>query len=157
MDTITIRKLLKTFKCFKGVYPCDQLPYSCELPLNIIVNTDPSNMPGQHWVCICIDKRGKGEYFDSFGLPPFKEEISNFLEYRCFMWSYNRIPIQNIASITCGNYCVLYIIYRCQSLNIKLFYSNFNENTLNNDNRIKEIFKDFSLVKKMTRTDNSTQ
>ena len=111
-------------------------------------------MPGQHWVCVCIDKRGKEEYFDSFGLPPFKEEIFTFLENKCSKWSYNRISIQNIASITCGNYCVLYIIYRCQSSNKKLFYSNFNENTLNNDKRIKKIFNDFSVVKKMIRSDN---
>ena len=152
MDTLTIRKLLKKFKCFKGVYPCDELPYNSELPLNIIVNTDPSNRPGQHWVCVCIEKSGKGEYFDSFGLPPFKEEIFNFLELKSKRWSFNRIPLQNIASVTCGNYCVLYIIYRCQNLNKKIFYSNFNENTLNNDKRIRAIFNNFSLAKRTSRS-----
>ena len=75
MDTLMIKKLLKTFPCFKGVFPCDQLPYDANLPINIIANTDPANLPGEHWICISIKKNGRGQYFDSFGLPPLKEEL----------------------------------------------------------------------------------
>ena len=70
MDTLTIKKLLKSYNCFKGVFPCDRVPYKAKLPLNIIINTDPSNKPGTHWVCVSIDKNGRGFYFDSFGFPP---------------------------------------------------------------------------------------
>ena len=140
MDTLMIRKLLKSYKCFKGVYSLDMIPFDEELPINIIVNTDPSYKPGEHWVCICINRSGIGEYFDSFGLPPLKREIFNFLEKKCKRWNYNRMSLQNIASQTCGNYCVLYIIYRCQSISKKIFYSNFNENTLRKRQKNRKCF-----------------
>jgi hypothetical protein len=147
MDSLTIKKLLKTFSCFKGVFPSDMLPYKASLPINIIVNTDPSHMPGEHWVSISINKNGIGEYFDSFGLPPFKRDIIDFLEKKCEKWSYNQYSLQNIKSNTCGHYCVLNVIYRCQGLSNKRFLLNFNNNTLNNDKRMKNIFGNFSLAK----------
>ena len=149
MDTSMIRKLFKNYKCFKGVFPCDQLPYNLSLPLNIIVNTDPSYLPGEHWVCISINKNGFGQYFDSFGLYPIKEEIFKFLEEKCYNgWSYNQVTLQNINSNTCGNYCVLYIIYMCENLTNEDFISRFNENTIENDEKMRRIFKNFSLVRK---------
>ena len=150
MDTIIIKKLLKNFKCFKGVYPLDLLPYHLDLPLNIIVNTDPSNLPGEHWVTISINGEGFGEYFDSFGLPPLKIEIFNFLEKKCRKgWIYNNVALQNIKSNTCGHYCVLNIIYHCQNLSNEIMVSKFNSNTLKNDERMEKIFGDFSLVKRI--------
>ena len=151
MDTITIRKLLKKFSCFKGVFPCDEMPYKQSLPLNIIVNTDPSYLKGEHWVCVSIKKDGTGEYFDSFGLPPLKEEIFDFLELNAFKgWTYNQVPLQNITSKTCGNYCVLYIIYKCQGIKRDVFISQFSKNTLENDRKIQRIFKNFSLAKRLS-------
>src|SRR5687767_13026648 len=117
MNTLIIRQLLKEYNCFKGAYPCDQLPYKNELPLHVIANTDPAHLPGQHWVCISINKQGKGKYFDSFGLPPLKQDIFEILEKKCVKgWSYNKIALQNVTSETCGHYCVLYIIFKCQGL-----------------------------------------
>jgi hypothetical protein len=146
MDTLMIRKLLKKFKCFKGVFPSDQLPYKTELPLNIIVNTDPSTKPGQHWVCICINKKRVGYYFDSFGINPFVEDIIKFLNKRCVKWSYNKQCIQNITSSTCGHYCVLYIIHRCQNISNRKFFSRFKKRTITNDRKMLKIFKNFSLA-----------
>ena len=149
MDTLLIRKLLKKFKCFKGVFPCDLLPYDEKLPLNIIVNTDPSHLPGQHWVCISIEKNGFGQYFDSFGIEPFKEEIIDFLDKKCTKgWRHNKVAPQNITSITCGHYCVLYIIFMCQNLTNEDFVQRFSSITLDNDRRMLSIFRNFSLAKK---------
>jgi len=149
MDTVTIRKLLKTFKCFKGVFPCDQRPYSTKLPLNIIVNTDPSYKPGEHWISISINKQGKGEYFDSFGLPPIVDDIIKFLEYNCSSgWTYNKKTLQNITSQTCGNYCVLYIIFKCQNYSLRSYLAKFSAVSIKNDKKIQTIFKNFSLVRK---------
>ena len=148
MDTLIIKKLLKSFKCFKGVFPSDKLPYKSSLPLNIIINTDPSYKPGEHWVAISINKDGIGEYFDSFGLPPFKENIEQFLNTKCTRgWTYNKIALQSAYSTTCGHYCVLFIIYRCQRLSSDVMISKFNSNTLNNDKRMEKIFGKFSFAK----------
>ena len=149
MNTSTIRKLLKTYKCFKGVFASDMLPYSANLPLNIIVNTDPSYKPGQHWVAISIDAKGHGYYFDSFGFPPLVKNIFKFISEKAFNgWSYNRRQLQNVMSSTCGNYCVLFIIFKCNNLSNKEFFFNFGRDTAKNDTNMLKIFKNFSFVKK---------
>ena len=150
MDTTLIKKLLKSFKCFKGVFPSDLLPLELKTPLTIIVNTDPSSEPGEHWVSISISSDGHGYYFDSFGLPPLRKDIFNYMVVKCKKgWTYNRLQLQHINSITCGHYCVLYVIFRCQDLSNELFLSTFSRNTLNNDKKILRIFKNFSLAKEI--------
>ena len=151
MDTFTIKKLLKTYKCFKGVFPSDQLPYECPLPLNIIVNTDPSTKPGQHWVAISITSTGKGYYFDSFGLSPLVDNIFKFINTKAHNgWTHNKFQIQNIRSSTCGNYCVFFIIIRCNELEPKDLIRQFGHNTAENDDKMRKIFKNFSLVKNLS-------
>ena len=153
MDTLTIKRLLKTYKCFKGVFPSDQLPYNAPLPLNIIVNTDPSTKPGQHWVCVSINSRGLGYYFDSFGLPPLVKDIFDFINARSTEgWSYNKRIIQDVTSITCGNYCVLYIIFKCNDLTIEDFLSEFGHKAIDNDKKMLQVFKNFSFAKKLLKS-----
>ena len=150
MDSSMIRRLLKSYTCFKGVFPCDQLPYYTDLPLNLIVNTDPAHEPGQHWVCVSINKEGRGYYFDSFGLPPIVPEILEFLEKRSTKgWTYNKKQIQDITSSTCGNYTVLFIIFKCNNLTPEDYLSIFGRKTLDNDIKMRKIFRNFSLVKKL--------
>ena len=149
MDTITIKRLLKTYKCFKGVFPCDRLPYDSVSPLNIIVNTDPSYKPGQHWVCVSINQKGRGYYFDSFGLPPIVPEIRNFLDQKTTKgWTYNKRKIQNITSSTCGNYCILFILFKCNKISLKDFIGQFGRSSKKNDDKMRKIFRNFSLLKR---------
>ena len=147
MDTISIKNFLKNYTCFKGVFPSDRLPYRADLPLHIIVNTDPSNKPGQHWVCVSIDKLGRGYYFDSFGLPPMVNEIEKFLNQRAVKgWKFNKLKIQNALSSTCGNYCVLYIIFKCVGISQTTFLKQFVRNSKQNDIKMLKLFKNFTLV-----------
>ncbi len=140
MDTILIRKLLKSFKCFKGVYPLNLMP-AMKKPLAIIVNTHPSDKPGEHWVSIIINKDGFGEYFDSFGLPPLHSEFVKYLDRNCENgWRFNPIPLQNKRSTTCGHYCVLYVIFRCLGYSYDDFISRFTRQSLENDSKVIKIF-----------------
>ena len=51
-----------------GVYASDAIPIHVKKrPLLHIVNTDPSYMPGKHWVVIYIGEDGFVEYFDPLG------------------------------------------------------------------------------------------
>jgi hypothetical protein len=80
-------------------------------PIAIIVNTHPSDMPGEHWVSIIISKEGFG---DSFGLPPLHKEFVKYFDKICENgWRFNPVILQNRNSTTFGHYCVLYIIFRC--------------------------------------------
>ena len=71
MNTLQIERLLKkdlkSKTIFKKVCALDQL----EKPTfssAYVINSDPSSKPGEHWVAVYFDKRGRGEYFDSYGL-----------------------------------------------------------------------------------------
>ena len=69
MNGFQVETLIRRF-CrdkFQGVYSCDTLPPKPEL---LVCNTDPHDKPGTHWIAIYVDKNGRGEYFDSFGMEP---------------------------------------------------------------------------------------
>jgi len=119
MNSLEINKALKNYKCFLGTFARDQLPTSLPKfrPLAIIMNTDPINLPGQHWVSIFVDETNCAEYFDSYGLPPLHSEILNCIGNNNIKnLSYNSMQIQGVSSNTCGHYCVLFVKLRCQNI-----------------------------------------
>ena len=70
LDTI-LRYNQYSKKYFKGVYAANQLPFILDsYPAAFVVNTDPSDLPGTHWVAFYFDMNGKGEFFDSYGKAP---------------------------------------------------------------------------------------
>ena len=86
---------------FLGVLACDQLTsHKCTaFPAMLIVNTHPSNMPGEHWLAMYITKQKRGYFFDSFGNPPdsdkFPPEINRYLVENCTDVNYSRRQVQN--------------------------------------------------------------
>ena len=47
---------------FADVLPSDRLPAKIRKPKGFILNTDPSNKPGTHWVAMFLVTNGKGEF-----------------------------------------------------------------------------------------------
>ena len=81
MNTLQINKVLtKYVKYSEGVYPIDLLPSTLIKPSIIVINHDKHYMPGSHRVSVCVSDSGYAEYFDSYGLPPYKFEIMAFLQ-----------------------------------------------------------------------------
>ena len=75
MNTIQISKVLtKHVKYFQGFYPIDLLQSTLTKSSIIVINLDKPYMPGSHWVGLCFYDCGYAEYFDSYGLPPYKLE-----------------------------------------------------------------------------------
>ena len=72
MNTLQIKRLLKkdlkSKTIFKKVCALDQLKKPT-FPSAYVIKSDPSSERGEHWVVVYFDKRGRGEYFDSYGLP----------------------------------------------------------------------------------------
>ena len=136
MDTRQITSILNscntTKKIFRGVYPLDHIN-ECHGSGVYICNTDPSDMPGQHWIAIALSEDGEGEYFDSFGLPPLKQEFSTFLNKEARQWTYNSECLQHPLSTVCGQYCVLYVFNYAKGRNLNYFLSKFDKNLLEND------------------------
>ena len=133
---------------FLGVFPLDLFPFDDFLSFSAtnssyqqnisskvlccIVNTDPSNKPGTHWVAFFMEKSNKQisstlEFFDSYGLHPsaYSFNVTNFNII------YNKETLQSISSNVCGHYCMLYLYLR--SL---YFYSNINSSTLEAHNHV---------------------
>ena len=77
---------------FLGIYPIDRLPKT--LPHRnrkgscFIVNTDPSHLPGTHWLAVYVGCN-LGEVFDSYGRPP-PLRLQQWLAKHCRSWVYNK-------------------------------------------------------------------
>ena len=143
METIEINNELSEYKdCFIGTFPCDNIPIVSHRPASFIVNIDPSNKPGIHWVSIWLKKNKTGEFFDPFGYPPLQFEIANYLESQCPNgWCYNTIMLQDIFSITCGKYCILFVKLRCHNIKFIDFIGLFSTVTKINEKILEKIYK----------------
>lgn len=97
---------------FYGVFPSDEVPRTIDgFPRAFVINTDPSNKPGSHWLAVYIDSDGRADYFDSFGLSPRIPSITKLLN-TCNDWQYNGTQIQGVFSSVCGHYCVHFLLKR---------------------------------------------
>ena len=93
-----------------GVYACDELT-SIEIneyPKSFVVNTDPMELPGTHWIAIYFNEQMKGEFFDSYGNHPihYNKHFLDFMNRNGVEWEHNKIQLQSAFSTVCGQYCM---------------------------------------------------
>ena len=141
MNTIQLIALLKrdkyTRKTFCGVIPINHLPLKkIHRKCSFIVNTDESSLPGTHWFAIYIPKTGPIEYFDSFGRQPEEKEVKYFIKINNRRVIYNSKLLQSSESITCGHFCIFYLLFRNRGYTMKMFTKFFNDNRDFNDKQI---------------------
>ena len=135
---------------FEGVFARDKLPMKKKKRNRLfIMNTDTSNLPGTHWIAVCV-RNGTGYCFDPLGKAPPSTLINWFDRlYPLKPWSCNAPrQIQPDYSKLCGFYC-LYFLYWCSAS----YLNEINTNTIVNilfptthtraehDQKIKEFFK----------------
>lgn len=114
-----LRRLLENRKAnFVGVFAADMLPIRSSkqqqkqqfsYPYCFVINTDPANKPGEHWVAAYADSPTQLEFFDSYGLP-----VTAYSHIRGLhnVSSFNQVSLQPIASQTCGHFCIYYLNLR---------------------------------------------
>lgn len=111
---------------FLGVFPFDLFPLesfldssapSCSKAICCIVNSDPSDKPGTHWVAFFMNKsqqiednRPILEFFDSYGLPPSTYSFDHISS--AFNVLSNKYSLQSYSSTVCGHYCLFYLYLR---------------------------------------------
>lgn len=142
MNTNTLSRALSNIDCFHGIFPRDKLPnHPPSLPSAIVINLDKSDQPGSHWVTLFIDHEGRGEYFDPFGIYPQYVEIINYFDRNCgpMNWAFSPVTLQNIMSMTCGLYCILFVRMRCQGYSYCEIISHFSRDTIENDRYIYQL------------------
>lgn len=137
LQSIPIRSIVK-----RHVSACDQLPARISRPAAIIVNTDPSNRPGEHWNAIFIDAAGHGEYFDSFGRAPSGYHLK-FIQQNSKSWIYNSKILQDFSSDVCGMYCLIYLYFRMNNVPMMDFVNMFTCNLVCNDNYVKTLYTQY--------------
>ena len=99
-----------------GCFALDQLPTPTKLPFGLIANTEPSQKAGEHWVAVWIDGRGRGEYFDSYGLRAKQELQQQMKKWAPNGWRQviNGDPIQEPLSTVCGQHCLWFLYQRAR-------------------------------------------
>ena len=130
-----IYQRLVNYPNFLGVFARDTLPQSVNYPCALISNTDLSYESGTHWIAIYIDEDGIGEYFDSYGLSPIYQEFRHFLRRNCTNGSYfeNCVTLQCLTCVTCGEYCIAYLMTRLNGGTYADFIYLFTSNVYDND------------------------
>lgn len=111
IDCVMRRLLANNRVTFLGVFAADMVPKyrsNDSYPLCFIVNTDPVNKPGEHWVAVYADSKSSVEFFDSYGLPvtayPHIRGLQNTR-------SYNTVSLQSLLSQTCGHFCIYFLLF----------------------------------------------
>ena len=104
-----LTKDLFTKGSFVSVYACDQLS-SIEVnkyPKSFVVNTDPMELPGTHWIAIYFNEQMKGEFFDSYGEHPihYNKHFLDFMNRNAVEWEHNKIQLKSA-------FC-MYFSYHC--------------------------------------------
>ena len=133
---------------FKGIFPINEVPTVLTSPSCMIINLDPSYLPGSHWVVICKNSEGRGYYIDSFGrLPPPLLKMERYDD----SWGFNNQVLQASDSVLCGEYCLYILYWWVRGRDINMILSDFKspkENELMVDLFCKSIFpiRDFNFI-----------
>jgi hypothetical protein len=88
-----------------GVFPLDHIPMI--EPGGFIVNTQTSNLPGEHWIAVYI-KPFEINVFDPLGCY-YPSLLVNTLERMSCTIKYNKYHCQDPLTQSCGQYCLLWL------------------------------------------------
>jgi len=116
-----------------GVYSMDALPL-CDRhrrPLHLIVNTDESWRPGEHWLSIFCTKDGTVEVADSLALgPPFDARLLIFAKQFGGKIVYNTRALQDLTSVACGLFALSHAHFRAMGLSFETWLARFDSHDL---------------------------
>ena len=118
IDCLASRVLAYTGVHWLGVFARDQVPKldrSQRRPFALIVNTDPSDKPGTHWLAFfaSADPRAAPlEMFDSYGLSPNMHALAHLAP--CIYSS--SVSYQSLDSSVCGHYCLFFLFNRAHGV-----------------------------------------
>lgn len=120
------------------VYGADQVPCQAPYPRCAIANTDPIDLPGQHWVGLFWSAPGQGDFFDSYAIPPQRFRS----RWQCFEgFEQAPHPIQQWTSDVCGDHVLYYLYHRCRGTPLAKIVHYFSPSNL--------LYNDTAVVQRM--------
>ena len=129
---------------FKGVYAIDEIP-RLKTDKLVVVNLDPSNMPGSHWTVIYNKEGSVIEYFDSRGMKPPRSVADYLLSYtkECI---YSTRRLQQYQTSSCGLFCLYYSFYASRKCDLQHIVNNFHDNLNINEYIVANFAKHYTLM-----------
>ncbi len=105
-----------------------------------IINTDPSDLPGEHWVAVYLTREGSGCFFDSFGNAPdsdrFPTSIKNFLISNTPVVLYSTKRVQDFTSDVCGQHCVFFLYHLANGRDYSHVMKLYSDDYIKNDKMV---------------------
>ena len=121
---------------FYGTVPSDKLPrhHQKDRSVRYIVNTDPHDQPGRHWIALWTTLENMCEIFDSYALPLQVHEITQLL----IDW----INTPSLYSQSCGDYALMYLRHRARGKDMRKFLKLFSRHDfVANDHKVGQLLK----------------
>jgi hypothetical protein len=126
LSTDEIEKIMSKYGDFKGALARDEISTIKAQPhsrVAFVLNTDPSNKPGKHWVACYIDTRPGGsnsvEYYNSFAVDcpadikkALKLLVDKLKPDTYLKFKENRVIHQSDKSNNCGYFSCRFLIDR---------------------------------------------
>ena len=127
LNSIQLLNILKTEKCtkniFLGIFPRNKLPDKIKYPSCFILNTDPSSERGKHWLAFYFNENKICYFFDSFGNSPKIFGLEKYILKNSKKFTFNKIRYQELFSQSCGYFCLLFLILKCNNISFKKIFS----------------------------------
>jgi len=139
MNNSQIDELIKT-NTYLGSFPYDEIPKVPDNDFSLVVNTESSTEPGEHWIAI-VRKQTKLYFFDTYGRTLNDATLNmGFVKAIKMLVAGSRIRfntkwLQQIMSNVCGDYCI-YFINEMSDHGFKYVLSKFSNNLKANDDYI---------------------
>ena len=132
---------VRVLNAFAGICPNDALPRTeLTLPVFIVVNTDPHNLPGRHWKVIYINEQRHGEVFDSLATP-LSNHVIRFMNQHASQWKSNRCMFQHPLSTQCGVYVLYYMTHRLDAPSLQVLCQHFSYNLNHNEMKMSRFYR----------------
>ena len=100
-----------------GIFSIDRVPKKLNYRHFCIVNVDIASGVGSHWFTILRCNKSSYEVFDSLSVDLEKEKLfKKYLKFDCL--EANETQFQSNDSISCGKFCIYYIVHRMYNLDL---------------------------------------
>jgi hypothetical protein len=121
------------------LYPDTTISIS-QKPALVIINTDLSSGPGEHW-CVAFLNNNICDYFDPLGFPPQHDQydfVPKLLPF-CDFIIHNKVAVQTETSSVCGHHCLYFLFLKSRGYSLCEIITNFfSSNNNKNDEAVQK-------------------